>query len=293
MDVIYMLFSKVFVFMLAGCLLGRIRVRNVKRAIDVAVDIILYFLMPCFVLVVLWESNISIGSIGNVGFAAMIVVGTGLIFALVFSRLSGLELREVCLPIMFMNSAFIGIPLNMVLFGAEGAAYAVIYSTTTTLCHFTLGVSLVSRKSGFKEIFRLPIVYAAILGVVLNVCRVSIPGLVVGVNYTLKAVTIPAMLIFVGYNINFRNTGLLKLAFAGSVFRFSAGLAASLAVVRILSMGELSSKVVIVSSVMPTAVIAYILSKKYDANPEFASAMILVSTLSGVLVVLGVNAVFL
>lgn len=293
MNVIYGLFSRICVFILLGHLLGRIRVRSIKRIIDVAVDVIVYSLMPCFVLVVLWESNISIDSIRNVGISALIVVGTGLIFALVFSRLFRIALREVCLPIMFMNSAFIGIPLNMVLFGAEGAAYTVVYSTIITLCHFTLGVYLISRKSGFKEIFRLPIIYAAVLGVVLNVCRVSVPGLLVWLNHILKVITVPVMLALVGYQINFKKTGLIKLAFAGTVFRFSAGLLASLAAVKILSMGDLSGKVVIITSVMPSAVLTYVLSRKYDSNPEFASAMILVSTLSGILVVLGVNAVFL
>ena len=284
-EVLLKLVSKVFVFVFIGYLIGKVRARFVKPLIAVVIEGSLYLLIPFFFLLSMWESSADLLVTKKVALiAAAVVIACGLM-AYLFSILYRVEFRQICLPIMFMNAIYLPIPINTLFFGREGMTYSVIYSLIAGLLHFTLGIYLVSRKEHFLEIIKMPMIYAALAGIVLNQARVGIPQAFLHVSQGLKVVALPAMVGLVGYQLNFIGRRHFKLVNVGVILRVGGGFLVALILVRLLDFSGPGASVVLVSSAMPSAVLTYIFAKKYGADADFAAGMILVGTLLSIVTI--------
>ena len=284
-EVLLKLVSKVFVFVFIGYLIGKVRARFVKPLIAVVIYGSLYVLVPFFFFLSMWESSADFLITKKVTLiAAAVVIACGLM-AYLFSTLSGVEFRQICLPIMFMNTIYLAIPINTLFFGSEGMTYSIIYSLTVGILNFTLGIYLVSRKEHFLEIIKMPLIYAALAGVVLNQAKVGIPVVFLNISQRLKDVVLPAMVGLVGYQLNFIKWPHLKLVNVGVILRMGGGFLVALILVRLLNFSGPGASVVLISSAMPSAVLTYIFAKKYEADADFAAGMILVSTLLSIVTI--------
>lgn len=284
-EVVLKLVSKVFVFAFIGYFIGKIRAGFVKPLIAVVIEGSLYLLIPFFFFLSMWESSADLLVTEKVALiAAAVVIACG-IMAYLFSILYGLEFREICLPIMFMNAIYLPVPINTLFFGREGMTYSVIYSLVAGLLHFTLGIYLVSRKEHFLEIIKMPMIYAALGGIVLNQAGVSIPRAFLHISLGLRVVALPAMVAVVGYQLNFIGRRHFRLVNVGVLLRVGGGFLVALVMVRLLGFSGPGASVVLVSSAMPSAVLTYIFAKKYKADADFAAGMILVGTLLSIVTI--------
>jgi predicted permease len=284
-EVLLKLVSKVFVFIFIGYLIGKVRARFVKPLIAVVIYGSLYVLVPFFFFLSMWESSADFLITKKVTLIAAAVVITCGFMAYLFSTLSGVEFRQICLPIMFMNTIYLAIPINTLFFGSEGMTYSIIYSLTVGILNFTLGIYLVSRKEHFLEIIKMPLIYAALVGVVLNQAKVGIPVVFLNISQRLKDVVLPAMVGLVGYQLNFIKWPHLKLVNVGVILRMGGGFLVALILVRLLNFSGPGASVVLISSAMPSAVLTYIFAKKYKVDADFAAGMILVGTLLSILTI--------
>lgn len=284
-EVLLKLVSKVFVFVFIGYLIGKVRARFVKPLIAVVIYGSLYVLVPFFFFLSMWESSADLLIARNVTLIAAAVVITCGFMAYLFSTLSGVEFRQICLPIMFMNTIYLAIPINTLFFGSEGMTYSIIYSLTVGILNFTLGIYLVSRKEHFLEIIKMPLIYAALVGVVLNQAKVGIPVVFLNISQRLKDVVLPAMVGLVGYQLNFIKWPHLKLVNVGVILRMGGGFLVALILVKLLNFSGPGASVVLISSAMPSAVLTYIFAKRYKVDADFAAGMILVSTLLSILTI--------
>lgn len=285
MQVIIKLVSRVFLFAFIGYFVGKIKKRFVRPLIAVVIDGSLYLLIPFFFLLSMWEGSADFLIAKKVALiAALVVVACGLM-AYLFSILYSVEFRQICLPIMFMNAIYLPIPINTLFFGNEGMTYSVIYSLAAGILHFTLGIYLVSRKEHFLEIIKMPLIYAALMGVILNQARVGVPVVFLNISQGLKEVALPAMVGLVGYQLNLIKRRHFKLVNIGVLLRLGGGFLVALILVRLLHFSGPGASVVLVSSAMPSAVLTYIFAKKYEADEDFAAGMILVGTLLSIVTI--------
>jgi len=284
-EVVIKLVSKVFVFAFVGYLIGKIRRGFIRPLIAIIIDGSLYFLIPFFFFLSMWESSADIPTAKKVALiAALVVIACGLM-AYLFSVISGTEFRRICLPIMFMNAIYLPVPISTVFFGSEGMTYSVIYSLVAGILHFTLGIYLVSRKEHFREIIRMPMIYAALAGIVLNQVEVTIPKTFFQISKGLEVVALPAMVGLVGYQLNIVQKRYLRLVNIGVIFRLGGGFLVALILIRLLHFSGPGASVVLLCSAMPSAVLTYIFAKKYDADADFAAGMILVGTLVSIVTI--------
>ena len=95
------------------------------------------------------------------------LVAALLLFGALRQKHSGLYL-----PIVFANFINIPLPIIYLAFGAEGAAQAILMYIPQGLIIYSLGVYVASgekdMKQGLRVMLRTPLIYAAILGLVLN-----------------------------------------------------------------------------------------------------------------------------
>jgi hypothetical protein len=284
-EVVFKLVSKVFVFVVIGYFIGKVRAKFVKPLTAVVIEGSLYLLIPFFFFLSMWESSADLLVTKKVALiAAAVIIACG-IMAYLFSIVYRIEFRQICLPIMFMNAIYLPVPINTLFFGREGMTYSVIYSLVAGLLNFTLGIYLVSRKEHFLEIIKMPMIYAALAGIVLNQAGVGIPQAFLYVSKGLKVVALPAMVALVGYQMNFIGRRHFKLVNIGVILRVAGGFLVALILVKLLDFSGPGASVVLVSSAMPSAVLTYIFAKKYKADADFAAGMILVGTLLSIVTI--------
>jgi len=284
-EVVIRLVSKVFVFAFVGYLIGKIRRGFIRPLIAIIIDGSLYFLIPFFFFLSMWKSSADIPTAKKVALIAVLVVIACGLMAYLFSVIYGMEFRKICLPIMFMNAIYLPVPISTVFFGSEGMTYSVIYSLVAGILHFTLGIYLVSRKEHFREIIRMPMIYAALAGIVLNQVEVTIPTPFFQISKGLEVVALPAMVGLVGYQLNLVQKRYLRLVNIGVILRLGGGFLVALILIRLLHFTGPAASVVLLCSAMPSAVLTYIFAKKYDADADFAAGTILVGTLVSIVTI--------
>jgi hypothetical protein len=278
-QVIFKLLSKIFLFVFIGYLIGKIRKGFIRALVAMVIDGSLYLFIPLFFFLSMWESSADFLVTKKVAIIGISVVVACGLMAYLFSIFYRVEFRQICLPIMFMNTIYLGIPINTLFFGREGMTYAVIYSLTEGLLSFTIGIYLVSRKEHFLQVIKMPLIYAALVGVVLNQGKLGVPVILLNISQRLKDVVLPAMVGLVGYQLNFMRWRQFKLVNVGVLLRVGGGFLVALILVRLLDLSGPAASVALISSALPSAVITYVFAKKYDADADFAAGMILVGTL--------------
>lgn len=282
MHTIVMLFSRVFIFVLLGYILGRFSRVNIQQPAQIMINLVIYFLFPVFVLFTVWSEPLESLLLVRVAAVAAGVIACGLILAWLFARIYKLPYRDYSLPIIFINSAYLGIPVNTYILGTTATAYAIIFDIVPTIAMFSVGVALVAKENKIKEVIKMPLVYAALIGLFLNYRQVPVAAPLLKMIFYMKHITMPLILLIVGYELRPFKAMMMPKVIIASLLRMAGGLLAALLLVHWLNLEGLPAMVCLISASMPSAVNSYLLAKKYQANAEFTSAVVAMSTLISV-----------
>ncbi len=187
-----------------------------------------------------------------------------------------------------VNAGNYGLPLNRFAFGAAGEERAIVFFMTTLLVSYTLGVFLasfgrLSARGALRNVFTVPLPYAAALGLAVNLGDVTLPLPVERAVHLLADATIPVMLVVLGAQLSRASVrGRIQPILLASGLRLLLGPLIALGLVVLLGLSGLTRQVAIVQSAMPTAVVTGVLASEFGADTEFVTATILVSTVTSV-----------
>ena len=259
-----------------------------EKDIDPFNKIVMYILLPCMIFHALYSADLSL--ISKLGILPFIILissfATGLVsyFILRQLKLDDITLWSVLVTVMIANTAFMGYPVTLGIFGQEGFLRA-IFCDIATLCIFLiLSFVLIMKfggtvKTAVKKITFFPPLWAVILGLGFNFVNIPIgPVIDNTVNY-LGQGAIPLIMIALGLSIDFSAirrsksmivfTSIMKLAF----FPFVAFVAASQ-----LGLIDLQFKISIVEAAMPSGMMSLLLAITYKLDYELTSDCILINT---------------
>jgi len=266
--------------------IGYVFARLKKIDLRPVIDLLLYITIPALVISSLSRKPLVMGLVATVALSACAVVAATGVVAFLYLRLTGQRgLRGFYLPTMFMNTGNMGLPLALLAFGQEGLTVAVLYYVTMTIVVYTAGIYIASGRGGFREVLRLPLIYAAVLALGLNAGRVAIPGPLLTTVDMLGAATIPLMQLSLGYRLYSTRITSPWTTLASSVIRFGGGFVAALLVTMAFNINGVTAKVIILASTMPSAVINFIISQRYNLDTDFVSSSVALSTLLSVIIV--------
>lgn len=241
--------------------------------------ILLYLTTPCLVLTSLTKIKIETVDILYLFSGALFVIcSMGIIANFIIRNIDGNPVGFY-LPTMFMNSGNMGLPTVLLTFGEEGLLKAIIYFVTVGFSHFTLGIYLISGEKRLREVFSLPLIYAFVSGLLLNMLNINLPHFIAKPLEMLGNASIPLMLLSLGYFLKQIKKVPIKMAFFAALLRIGGGFLLSLIFVSIFNPATLIKKVIILQSCMPSAVINFIFSERYKCNQELVASTIFISTL--------------
>jgi len=250
-----------------------------KISLDPVIDILLYLTIPALVVSSLIKSRFATGDLAAVALCAVVVVlGTGIMARIFLTLTKRRSQRGFYLPVMFMNSGNMAFPLSLLAFGPDGLAVAVIFYVVISLMVYSLGIYIAKGSGGLGEIFRLPLIYAAVVGVAVNLSGAHVPGPVISALGMLGAATIPIMQISLGYRLYSARLTDPWVSIAGSVIRIAGGLAIAWVAVSAFGIDGMNRKVILLASAMPSAVINFIISQKYRTDGNLVASTVATST---------------
>ncbi|QEA31990.1 AEC family transporter [Secundilactobacillus malefermentans] len=200
---------------------------------------------------------------------------------------------------MFLNSntVFVGLPVNMALFGPKSLPYVLVYYMANTTFFWTLGVYLIQKDgtSGqkfdlwqtVKKIFSPPLL-GFMVGVVLVLLRIQLPKFLMEDFQYVGDLTIPLSMIFIGIaiaNVGLNHLTLNRANVAILLGRFLIAPIVMALLVLPTGMPLLMKQVFIMQSAMPVMTNAPVVAKLYGADANFAAIMVTETTLLSLIVI--------
>jgi malate permease and related proteins len=256
---------------------------------------VLYLFAPFLALEGIANAEIAGGELLKIGLIVVIIAVIMALIGLALGRVLGLDRRQesaLVLSLMLLNAANYGIPLNEFAFGREARQIAIIYYVFSVTVSYTLGVFFASRgtfsgREAVMNVFKLPLIYAALFGLFLNVTDTTLPLFLARASRLLADASVPAMLVVLGMQLVLAlqrgrvqgRAGLITLSTAG---RLLLGPVIALGLTSLLGLTGLTQQVVILQSAMPTAVMAAVLATQFGADSEYVTSTIVTGTLASI-----------
>jgi predicted permease len=259
--------------------------------------------IPFLILKTLYKANIE--SLGQFFPMAASYVSITVLFTLSAYYLAPLvsphKIRQntFAFSLIVGNYAFLGWGVVYSFYGEEALARAVFFTTVFWPTFLLFGFWLVHRMNpggkdsnlSYRRILlkngSVPIITAA-FSILINFLQIPIPDVLWNLTDKFSTFTIPMILFTIGLNFKMRMPlDKLKVLSAATLYRLVAGFALGfvvLVVVRLIfPMDEISQKVVLIESVMPTATMAVFFTEYIDIDQELMSGIIAFSTLLSLL----------
>ncbi len=177
-----------------------------------------------------------------------------------------------------MNAGNMGIPLALFAFGQDGIQRATLMFVIITFLQYSLGIYILNGRGNWTEIFRLPLIYAALAGLAVNLTQIQVPEILMQPITMLGQATIPIMLITLGYRLYQFESLQWGHAVGGALVRIFGGFAAANVAVYLIGAEGVNRQVLLLYGSLPAAVINFVLTEKYRQDPRLAASIVVLST---------------
>jgi predicted permease len=248
-------------------------------------EIIVYLGTPSLVFTSLAGKPLYAGDLAILfGGILAIYAGVGFLIRLYF-LVFRFHSRGFALPVLFMNAGNMGLPLALFAFGQSGMQRATVLFVMCTFLQYSLGIFILQERGNWKEMFRLPLIYATIAGLAVNLVQLRIPELLLQPLVMLGQSVIPFMLVSLGYRLY--NVASLQWghALGGALVRIGGGFAAANIAVMLIGAEGVNRQVLLLYGCLPSAVVNFVLTEKYRQDPELAASIVVLSTLISVVTI--------
>lgn len=269
----------------AGYLLARlipIEVQSLSR-------VTMYLLTPSLVFTALVRSDVSAAVAARlVGltlaqFAVLLLVT---LLAGRLLRLAPVERSGFALVTVLYNAGNYGLPVSLFAFGDEGVRLATLIFVVSAILMHSVGVFLASAGRNrpvhaVLDIFRLPLIYASIAGLVFAHQGWVVPVALWRPIELMAQGAIPVLLITLGVQLSLARPSVLNAPMGtATVLRLVVSPLLTLALAQWFGVTGLARDVAVMSTAMPTAINAFLIAAQFDAVPDFVAGGVFLTTVA-------------
>ncbi|MDR3564190.1 MAG: AEC family transporter [Negativicutes bacterium] len=190
------------------------------------------------------------------------------------------------------NTIFIGLPVNIALFGDQSVPYVLLYYMANAFLFWTVGVYAISRDGDnpqpnflsfqtMRKTFSPPLI-GFLVGVLLVVLNIKVPAYISDTCKYLGNLTTPLSMLFIGISISGVKLNEIKLGkdmLALVLGRFVISPLVVFLLAILLPIPVLMKEVFIIQSAMPVVTQVSIISKSYNADYRYAAVMTAITTI--------------
>jgi len=240
---------------------------------------------PCLIFDTLININISYSLLKDIVSIAIILTFLMLLFSMIIIKIFKEPVRALINPMTFQNSGNLGLTICLFSFGQVGLELAVIYFMVTSVLHFTLGLSIWSGNLSLKHLLKAPVVYAVLLGLLINYNDLKLPIAISNTTTVLAGITIPLLLLTMGTSIakiNFKIE--TKIVFLTLTRTLLALILAYLLTI-FFKIDGVAQKIILMQGVLPAPIFTYMFASQYKVSPEKVANYLMTSTLISIITI--------
>lgn len=189
------------------------------------------------------------------------------------------------------NSIFIGLPVNLALFGSSSVPFVLLYYIANTTFFWTLGVYGISKdgQNSSEGIFSIdtlkrivsPPLMGFILALILIILNLQLPKFIIDTCKYFGNLTTPLSMLFIGITLNSIKLNEIKVT-KDMIALLMGRFFISPLLIFLLAMNFpiplLMKKVFILQAAMPVMTNTSIVAKKYGADHKYATIMTVITT---------------
>ncbi|OPJ59307.1 AEC family transporter [Clostridium chromiireducens] len=259
--------------------------------------------IPCLMISQFTESfdKDKLLNLGGGLFAPFTSMALGYLIAVLVSKLVKVNKGRIgTFRSMFFvsNSIFIGLPVNMALFGEKSIPNVLLYYIANTTFFWTIGVYEISRdgQSGKANILSLdtvkrimsPPLLSFVFAIILVLSNVHLPKFILDTCKYFGNLTTPLAMLFIGitiYSVNLKEFKLSLDMAAIILGRFLISPLLILVLCNIINIPLLMKEVFVIQAAMPVMTNTAIVSKRYGADYEYATISTIITTILSLLAI--------
>ena len=281
----------IFSLIACGALLKRLRIIGKEGQKDIT-NLVIYVVLPCNIVnsfLIEFDETILRDCL------AILLISIGIqVMAVFYGRIIARGQdpdRQTSLryAIISSNAGFLGNPIAEGLFGGMGLMLASVFLIPQRVMMWSEGIAIYSGVKDLKQVGKKvvthPCVLACLIGLILMIGKVQIPEIILSPVQTLGKCNTALSMLVIGMILGDMD---LKKLFDKSVMWFTLHRliiipAIVWGVCSLLPVSHLATGVSVILSAMPAAATTGMLASKYDRDPEFATVLIIFSTLCSIL----------
>ncbi len=293
-----------FAIAFIGYLLGRWDKSVHQKMVS---NLIYYLFSPCLIFSSLHKRAFDLREFTIIGGAVLVLIAAMFPLAAFFRKRAGVTENGYYLPIIFMSTGTLSLPISLLLYGNEGLAKAVMFHIVNILVMYSLGVYLVSGRADLFQILKIPALSATIIGIADSQLPFShgtgqFSQILIMFEKIIEVIgfgAIPLLILSFGYSLNESKMSDMKDGITGGLLKIAGGPALAFLLVYLLRVSGIlpvekgmdvlrqldfrtTEAVIILNAAMPGPIMAYLLNVKFDSCPRKAAAMLTMGTLGGI-----------
>jgi len=184
------------------------------------------------------------------------------------------------------NTGNLGIPINIAIFGEQSIPYTTVINLVNIFVVYTIGIFFYSRgtfdtKTSFKNIFKIPILWAAILAVLLSVYGYRPDGVILNMLMMGAYASMTMQLVLFGiymYGIKIKELSKTLIIWILS-FKFFILPVITFIVLRNIELDPTMKGIIFIELIMPLAVANVNLASLYDCKPQLVTGLVFLSSI--------------
>lgn len=201
-----------------------------------------------------------------------------------------------CSMFSLSNTIFVGLPVNLALFGEESISFVLLYYIANTTLFWTIGVYGISSDGGsndkklfsasnIKRIFSPPLT-AFLLAIIMILIGIKLPKSILDTCKYMGNLTTPLSMLFIGIvmqSVNLKQLKLDRSILALLLGRFIIAPAVVISICIFLPIPPLMKKVFVIQSAMPAMTQTSIIAETYNADYKYAAVATTITTVASLL----------
>jgi len=244
----------------------------------------LWVTSPALLFSVLADTGLDLARLGTLAAGTLSVVAGTALLATGWRAATGAG-RGFLLPAVFFNGGNMGLACSRLAFGEAGLESGAVVFVSIALCTSFFGVWIAKGENGLGEALRHPLLWGSAGGIACAVTDTRLPAAVMEPIAMLGAMAIPLMLLNLGMQLRRLRVRELGHSGAAVTIRMGGGFACALAYVTLADVGGVDRQVLLLTSVMPAAVINAVLAERYGTDAGVVASSIVLGTLASLLVI--------
>lgn len=250
--------------------------------------IVIYIAIPSLIFLSMYNADLSnLETLGTITLTCIMVGSlTGLlayIFANIMKYPPKTKWSLVTTSALF-NSGFLGYPVILGVFGAEGMVRAVFFDVGSTILFISFSILLMLNYGGsYQSIIRRSVLFppflAVVLGILANLSHLPLGSILPDVLGYLSGAAIPLIMISLGLSLEFKEV-YEHISSASFVSFIKLIISPFIAVIiaTVLGLSGINYSVAVIEAGMPSAMLSLVLAITYNLDVKISAACIFLST---------------